>query len=506
VISFDTFDAYVRAREREYIEELKSLVRLPTVSAQKSAIDETALAVLERTRRAGVVAESLRVAGGPPTIVGETGRGKKTLLVYDHYDVQPPDPLDEWNTPPFEPTERDGHLFARGVSDNKGNLMARLQAIEAYRATMGELPLRVRVLYEGEEEIGSEHLAEFIDRHADRLRADGCIWEAGYKDAAGRPTVSLGLKGIAYFELRVRGAKQDAHSSVATIIPNAAWRLVWALATLKNERDEIVIDGFMEAVRKPTPDEIRVLEALPYDEEATKRIHDVPRFIRGLTGTPLKLKHFFEPTCTICGLTSGYSGPGSKTVLPRSRARSSTSALCRISRRSSSNACCARTSSGAASVTSRSSRCTANVRRVGLRIQRPRARPLRRAAPRMGRTRSSIRSWSAADRWRRSATGSGSRSSDSGRARRPPPTTPPTRTSPSPITWITSAPSVGSCTPSQAIRWIDRPREAFLRFVPRGAHRPRNGRCLTQSLPTCYRLSAWGQACGTHPARHLGRY
>jgi len=316
VTSFSAFDEYVRARRRQYVEELKELVRLPTVSAQKTAIDETARAVLERTRRAGVAAESLQVDGGPPTIVGETGRGERTLLVYDHYDVQPPDPLDEWTTPPFEPTERDGHLFARGVSDNKGNLMARLQAIEAYRATIGELPLRVRVLYEGEEEIGSEHLAGFVRANAERLRADGCIWEAGYKDAAGRPTISLGLKGIAYFELHVRGAKQDAHSSVATIIPNAAWRLVWALATLKNDRDEIVIDGLMDAVRRPTPDEVRMLEALPYDEEGMKRIHDVPGFIRGLTGTPLKLKHFFEPTCTVCGLTSGYSGPGSKTVLP----------------------------------------------------------------------------------------------------------------------------------------------------------------------------------------------
>ena len=314
--SFGAFDAYVRAREREYIEELKALLRLPTVSAQNTAIDETAAAVLDRTRRAGFKAEILRVEGGPPTIVGEAGSGGKTLLVYDHYDVQPPDPLGEWNTPPFEPTERNGHLFARGVSDNKGNLMARLQAIEAYRATIGDLPLRVRVLYEGEEEIGSEHLAAFVRTNADRLRADGCIWEAGYKDAAGRPTVSLGLKGIAYFELRVRGAKQDAHSSVATIIPNAAWRLVWALATLKNDEDEIVIDGLMDAVRRPTPDEIRMLDALPYDEEGTRRIHDVPRFIRGLTGTPLKVKHFFEPTCTICGLASGYSGPGSKTVLP----------------------------------------------------------------------------------------------------------------------------------------------------------------------------------------------
>ncbi|HEV8229489.1 MAG TPA: M20/M25/M40 family metallo-hydrolase [Candidatus Limnocylindria bacterium] len=314
--SFAEFDAYVRARERQYVGELKELLRLPTVSAQKTAIDETARAVLDRTTRAGIDAESRQVEGGPPTIVGETGRGDRTLLVYDHYDVQPPDPLEEWKTPPFEPTERDGHLYARGVSDNKGNLMARLQAIEAYRAIFGELPLRVRVLYEGEEEIGSEHLGEFVRRNADRLRADGCIWEAGYKDAAGRPTISLGLKGIAYYELRVRGAKQDAHSSQATIVPNAAWRLVWALSTLKNEKDEITVDGLMAAVRRPTPEEVALLDRLPFDEEATRRIHDIPRFIRGLTGTPLKLKHFFEPTCTICGLTSGYSGPGSKTVLP----------------------------------------------------------------------------------------------------------------------------------------------------------------------------------------------
>ncbi len=314
--SFEAFDAYARARTRQYVEELKELVRLPTVSAQGTAIDDTARVVLARARRAGLAAESLTVDAGPPTIVGETGRGERTLLVYDHYDVQPADPLDEWITPPFEPVERDGYLFARGVSDNKGNLLARLQALEAYRATMGELPLRVRVLYEGEEEIGSAHLAEFVRRNAERLRADGCIWEAGYKDAAGRPTISLGLKGIAYFELRVRGAKQDAHSSVATIIPNAAWRLVWALATLKNERDEILIDGLMDAVRPPTAEELALLERLPYDEEGTRRIHGVPRFIRGLTGTPLKIKHFFEPTCTICGVSAGYAGPRSKTVLP----------------------------------------------------------------------------------------------------------------------------------------------------------------------------------------------
>lgn len=314
--TFDRFDAYVRDHARGHVDELKALIRLPTVSAHGSAIAETAEAVLARARRAGFAAEALRVDGGPPTVVGETGAGARTLLVYDHYDVQPPDPEDQWTSPPFEPVERDGVLYGRGVSDNKGNLMARLQAIEAYRATIGELPLRVRVLYEGEEEIGSAHLGAFVRAHADRLRADGCVWEAGYKDAAGRPTVSLGLKGIAYFELRVRGAKQDVHSSQATIIPNPAWRLVWALATLKDAGDRITVDGLMDHVRAPTAADLALLERVPLDEEGTRRIHGIAGFVRGLTGTELKKKHFFEPTCTICGLTSGYSGPGSKTVLP----------------------------------------------------------------------------------------------------------------------------------------------------------------------------------------------
>ena len=314
---FADFDAYVRAREREYIDELKTLIRQPTVSAQGIGIPETARIVLDRAKkRGGIAAEALSVDGGPPTIVGETGRGDRTLLVYNHYDVQPPDPLDEWETPPFEPTERDGFLYGRGVSDNKGNLMARLQAIDAYRATMGELPLRIRVLYEGEEESGSAHLAAFVARHGERLRADGCIWEAGYKDAAGRPTISCGLKGIAYVELRVRGANKDAHSSLATIVPNPAWRLVWALATLKNDADQITIDGFMDAVRPPTAADRALLEGLPFDEEGMLRIHGITRFVRGLRGYELKKKHFLEPTCTICGIVSGYTGAGSKTVLP----------------------------------------------------------------------------------------------------------------------------------------------------------------------------------------------
>ena len=313
---FAAFDEHVRARTREYVDELKALIRQPSVSAQKIGIEETAQIVVARAKKAGVGARIERVSGGPPTIVGGMGAGRRTLLVYNHFDVQPPEPLEEWETPPFEPVERDGMLYGRGVSDNKGNLMARLQAIEAYRATLGELPIRIRVLYEGEEEIGSEHLAAFVRAHRDELSADGCIWEAGYKDAAGRPTISLGLKGICYLDLRVRGAAKDAHSSIGTIVPNAAWRLVWALATLKDDQDRITVDGLMDHVRAPSGADQALLEALPYDEDETRRIHGIGAFVRGLSGLALKQKHFFEPTCTICGLTSGYQGEGSKTVLP----------------------------------------------------------------------------------------------------------------------------------------------------------------------------------------------
>ena len=313
---FAAFDAHVRAHQQEYLDELGALIRLPTVSAQNSAIEETANAVLARATRAGFAATAERVAGGPPTVIGEQGSGARTLLVYDHYDVQPPEPLGEWTTPPFEPITRDGLLFGRGTSDNKGNLMARLQAIEAYKATVGALPLRVRVLFEGEEEIGSAHLHDLVRAKADRLRADGCIWEAGYKDAAGRPTVNLGLKGICYVDLVVRGTKLDAHSSVGGIVPNAAWRLVWALASLKNERGEITVDGLMDHVRKPSGADLAVLERLPFDEGGWKRIHGIDGFVGGLTGTALKRRYFLEPTCTICGLASGYQGAGSKTVLP----------------------------------------------------------------------------------------------------------------------------------------------------------------------------------------------
>ncbi len=246
----------------------------------------------------------------------EIGDGPRTLLVYDHYDVQPADPLDQWESGPFEPQTRDGKFYARGVADDKGNLIGRIQAVEAYLATCGKLPLKIKWVLEGEEEVGSPHLASFAAENSALLAADGCLWEGGGKDEKERTGISLGVKGIVYVELRIRCANIDIHSSLATIVPDPAWRLVWALSTLKDEEDHITIDGFMDLVAAPTVEEMKMLAAIPFDEGQMKARFGITAFVRNLTGIEALKKHLFEPTCTICGLKAGYLDQGLKTVLP----------------------------------------------------------------------------------------------------------------------------------------------------------------------------------------------
>lgn len=312
----EKFNDYVDRNAERFIEELKEFCRQPSISTQNVGLEEMAELVRARLERLGAEVRLIPVDDGPPVVFVELGQGERTLLIYNHYDVQPPDPLDEWESPPFEPTVRQGKFYARGADDNKGNLMARIQAIEAYQAVFGELPLRIKFVIEGEEETGSLHLASFAQENRDLLAADGCFWECGGKDEADRFVIHLGLKGIAYLELRARGAKSDLHSSLATIVPNPAWRLVWALSTLKDEDDHITIDGFMDKVAEPTLAEMDMLEAIPFEEEKIKENFDISEFVRGLSGVEALRKHLYEPTCTICGLRSGYIEEGSKTVLP----------------------------------------------------------------------------------------------------------------------------------------------------------------------------------------------
>jgi acetylornithine deacetylase/succinyl-diaminopimelate desuccinylase-like protein len=312
----EQFNAYVEENAERFIEELKEFCGQPSISTQNVGLEEMAELVRARLERLGAEVRLMPVDDGPSVVFAQLGQGERTLLIYNHYDVQPPDPLEEWESLPFEPTIREGKFYARGAADNKGNLMARIQAIEAYRAAFSELPLRIKFVVEGEEEVGSPHLTSFAAAHQAILAADGCLWESGGKDEAERFVISLGLKGIAYLELRARGAKSDLHSSLATIVPNPAWRLVWALSTLKDKDDHITIDGFMNHVAEPNAADMNILEAIPFEEEKIKENFGIPGFIRGLSGVEALKKHLYEPTCTICGLRSGYIEEGSKTVLP----------------------------------------------------------------------------------------------------------------------------------------------------------------------------------------------
>lgn len=315
-MTMERYQSYVDENRDRFLGELFALCAQPTIAAHGLGLEETASMVEGRLEALGARVQRYVIDSSAPIIWAELGEGDRTLLVYNHYDVQPPDPLDEWHSPPFEPTVRDGRLYARGVADDKGDLLCRLQAIEAYQATVGPLPLRIRFLIEGEEEIGSPHLDAFAERHPEQIEADGCLWETGEKDAARRFVLELGVKGMAYFELEAQTASSDLHSMWGGVIPNAAWKLVWALNTLKDAGDQILVDGLMDHVKRPTDDELAHLATIPFDEIQIKRDFGFDSFVRGLTGADLLAKHFYEPTCTICGLKSGYIEEGVKTVLP----------------------------------------------------------------------------------------------------------------------------------------------------------------------------------------------
>jgi len=311
-------DRYLADHFDESISELARLCKQPSVSAQNWGLVECAELVGQMLSARGFSVKVLPT-GGAPVVYGERkGKSDKALLFYNHYDVQPPEPLELWNSPPFEPTLRDGKLFARGVSDDKAHITSRLFAIDALLAQDGELPCTVKFVIEGEEETSSVHLKPFVESNAQLLKADACVWEFGGVDFREVPIQYLGLRGICYVELSVETASQDVHSGLGgSIFPNAAWRLVWALNTLKGPDERILIPGHYDDVRPPSPRDLELLSALPETSEEYKNRYGLKGFLKGLSGgVELHTAEVFEPTCTICGLTSGYQGGGSKTVQP----------------------------------------------------------------------------------------------------------------------------------------------------------------------------------------------
>ncbi len=308
---------HIEANRPVFLDRLIDYLRHPSISAENLGIAEVANLLREMLTGIGLETSLVATAGHPMVVARwEKAPGKPTVLLYGHYDVQPADPLDKWLSPPFEPTVRDGRLYARGVGDNKGQHFAQILAIESHLRVHGELPCNVILLLEGEEEIGSPHIADFVRANAGLLKADLAVTADGPRHASGAPTIKFGSRGVVSFDLRCRHAGRDVHSgNFGGVVPNPIWTLVHLLATMKNAAGEITIAGLHDDVQPPTPEDIEAIKRLPLDIEAFKQGLGLARLDAPLE-RPFYDRLCFQPTLTINGFHGGYGGPGTKTVLP----------------------------------------------------------------------------------------------------------------------------------------------------------------------------------------------
>lgn len=308
---------HIEENRESFITRVMDYVRHPSISAHNIGISEVAALLVEILKGLGMDAEAVPTANHP-MVLGKrfVSPDLPTVMLYGHYDVQPPDPLELWVSPPFEPTIRDGRIYARGIGDNKGQHFAQLLAIESHLAVHGELPCNIIFLLEGEEEIGSPQIAEFVSRHADRLKADLVVTSDGPLHESGLPIVTFGVRGVASFELRSKTANRDVHSgNFGGIVPNAIWKLVQLLATMKNANGEITIEGINEPVVPATNFEREAVARLPLDLDQVKADLGLAE-LDGPQERGYYDRLMFHPTLTINGFHGGYGGPGMKTVLP----------------------------------------------------------------------------------------------------------------------------------------------------------------------------------------------
>jgi acetylornithine deacetylase/succinyl-diaminopimelate desuccinylase-like protein len=315
VISTSAVDAYVEKNASRFIEDYKELLSFPSIS--NHGLEAVAPARDWIAERLGAFTDRVETleAGGMPALYAEVrGGGKRKILLYEHYDVQPVDPIDLWDTNPFEAVEKDGKLYARGAADDKADVMARIHALETLKS-LGEVPVTLRFLVEGEEEIGSKTFEKMAHDHADQLHADGCLWESGGFDSNGRPMLFFGVRGLLYVQLRVRLLGFDQHSGYASIYPSATMYLLQALASLRDLDMNIRIDGFYDGVIDPTEDDIKMLGRIDPESDHRKKLVGYERLIRDPAPERVVEQLLFTPTCNIAGFTAGYQGPGSKTVL-----------------------------------------------------------------------------------------------------------------------------------------------------------------------------------------------
>ncbi len=314
---------YARAHGSRFVEELKALLRVPSVSTlpeHKGDVRAAADLLLSELSRIGMEHVELieSPTGGHPLVYADWlhAEGAPTCLCYGHYDVQPPDPLDEWHTPPFEPAEREGNLYARGAVDDKGQMYMHVKALEALLATSG-LPLNIRMILEGEEEVGGETLSKFLRTHPQRLQADFALISDTEMFAPELPTLCVGLRGMIYTEIEARGAKTDLHSGMyGGAAPNPFFALAHVIAALKDPGGRILIPGFYNRVQPPSADELRAWDQLPFDEEAYRIAEVGSSSLTGEAGYGVLERTWARPTLEVHGMPGGFVGAGAKTVIP----------------------------------------------------------------------------------------------------------------------------------------------------------------------------------------------
>ncbi len=311
------FDRLVEARIAGWVSELVEFLRIPSEGGDETHLREAADWTAARMRRAGATVDVVELPGVPPLVVGEFGDGPRTLASVVHYDVQPAAPLDLWTTPPYEPVVRNGRVWGRGATDNKGEFLPRVWALEAYRDAIGPLPCRVRHLVEGQEETGSGALNALLDERPGLRDADAALIEGGELDFDGRPSVYGGGKGIVVLELVLRTMAHDAHSSLTVVLPNAAHRLVQALATFWDADGRPAVDGLDAGKRPPADDQIAAIRSMDLAMlDDLRKDFGVDRFVAGLDGYEAAEALTFQTTLNIQGLWSGHTEATPKTVTP----------------------------------------------------------------------------------------------------------------------------------------------------------------------------------------------
>src|SRR6201987_1242755 len=314
---------FARSNQQRFLNELKDLLRIPSVSTleeHKPDIQKAADYVANELRRIGMENVEAIATKGHPLIYADWlhASGKPTVLCYAHYDVQPAEPLDEWHTPPFEPTERNNNIYARGAVDDKGQLWMEVKALEALmQAGGGKLPINVKVIFEGEEEVGGESIDEYIVKQKAKLKADFALVCDTELFAPNLPTLCVGLRGLVYTEIEAKGAKVDLHSGVyGGAAPNPFFALIEIISKLKDAKGRVLIPGFYKGVKAPSKDELKAWKRLPFNEEHYRKTEVGTKGPTGEPGYSVLCRTWARPTLEVHGMRGGFVAPGAKTVIP----------------------------------------------------------------------------------------------------------------------------------------------------------------------------------------------